>query len=55
MVLKLEDIQKFMIDQRQIDLAIAEHERRFSRYGWVAVGLLFLHDLIIIAIVKFFI
>jgi hypothetical protein len=44
-----------MIDQRQIDLAIADHERRFSRYGWVAVGLLFVHDILIIIAIKFII
>jgi hypothetical protein len=54
-MIKAEDINKFMIDQRQIDLAIADHERRFSRYGWVAVGLLFVHDILIIIAIKFII
>lgn len=48
-----EDIQKFVINQRQIDASIEAHERRFSRYGWVAVGLLFLHDILIIIAIKF--
>lgn len=45
-----------MTDQKQqIDLAIAEHERRFSRYGWIAVALLFIHDIFIIIAIKFII
>jgi len=41
--------------QEDIDRAIAKHEAQFTRYGWFAVGLLVLHDLIIIVAIKFFV
>jgi predicted Kef-type K+ transport protein len=44
-----------IMTQQDIDNAIAKHEAEFTRYGWIAVGLLVLHDLIIIVAVKFII
>ena len=42
-----EDIHKFMIDQKQIDLAIAEHEARVTKSG---LWLVLVHDLLMIGI-----
>lgn len=39
--------------QEDIDNAIAKHEAAFTRYGWIAVGLLVLHDILIIIAIKF--
>jgi len=41
--------------QEDIDRAIARHEAEFTRYGWIFVGLLVLHDFIIIVAIKFII
>ena len=41
--------------QEDIDNAIAKHEAEFTRYGWIAVALLFLHDIIILIAIKFII
>ena len=41
--------------QEDIDRAIAKHEAAAARYGWIFVGLLVLHDFIIIVAIKFII
>lgn len=40
------------MNQNDIHEAIAQHEAKFSRYGWAFVGLLFLHDVLIIVALK---